>query len=218
MGPQPASVRLGRGRRRLTSALLSTLLLLLLPRPASALTVGGVAMTPRLHDDTNETPDPTWQLWAGLAPGLRLRTTEPAIGGWIGGVRRISGRLHGELDLGTGIAARTGETASGLRLGLRYEPRFGPFAPHGWLAFAHQHETTWADTKAAPIATIVGLSENGTHHRTGAEVGLGATLALGGTREGAAFQLGGRLVLAALLGSGPPLSSSLIGWVGSTWN
>lgn len=149
-----------------------------------------------------EAPAPTpWLVWSGLSSGVRTSGLAGTAEGWVGLSREVAPHLRPELDLGLGYAGGPSEVLTSMRFGLNAEATVGAVTPFAWLAFAHNHESALEAVKRDPLPVALGLSENGVVHRTGAELGGGLRLALGG---GAIVGL--RLAATALLGEGPAVS------------
>jgi hypothetical protein len=119
-----------------------------------------------------------WEAYVGVMGGMRL--ADPAGGGALSvGLNRKFGFVRPELMVGLGAYAGPVEMLTVIRIGARVEwPWESRFKPYLWVAFAHNHESGIADVEKNPVTQVFGLSENGVHHRSGAEGGLGFTVAL----------------------------------------
>lgn len=126
-------------------------------------------------DDKQEDRGPkNWEIYGAVMGGVRL--SEQGGGGVAAiGVNRRFWFVRPELMVGLGAYDKPADMLTVIRIGARLEWPFGEsaFKPYLWLAFAHNHESGFDDVKQAPLAQIFGLSEQGVHHRSGAEAGLG---------------------------------------------
>ncbi len=165
-------------------------------------------------------PEPLkWEIFVGVGGGLR--TDNPGGGGVgiIGVNRRLFSWLRPELSVGLGWYATPFDTVIPIRIGTRIEwPSDARLKPYLFIAFAHQHEMGFEDTKADPVGGLLGLSshgEHGVHHRSGLETGLGLSYDLiHGHRFGLRVNL--RASMTHLLGEGPTRYVDLLGTVGLT--
>jgi hypothetical protein len=115
-----------------------------------------------------------WEAWVGVMGGMRL--ADPSGGGAVAvGFNRKFAFVRPEVMIGLGAYAAPADMLTVIRIGARVEWPWGerPFKPYLWLAFAHNHESGFSDVAKNPIAQVFGLSEQGVHHRSGAEAGLG---------------------------------------------
>lgn len=166
-----------------------------------------VVSSPEAHDA--KVPD--WELFTAMSGGLQLDSRAGAATGRIGLTRRVSPVVVPELHLLSGVTPNTETITTGVRLGARFEvPREG-LRPFAYVAFAHSHETTFGNAARAPVPILLGLSEDGVNHRTGADVGLGVVYDFPKIRPGS---LAGRASLrantVALLGHGAPFTAELL--------
>lgn len=174
---------------------------------ATLLCAAALAATPEVSAPTNQADAP-WLAWSGLAGGVRTQASSPMGEGWIGLSREVVAHVRPEVDLGLGYAGAPQEVLTSMRFGVNLELTRGAATPFLWIAFAHNHESALDAVKKDPLPVVLGLSENGVIHRTGAELGTGVRLALGG---GAGVGL--RASATALLGDGPPVSLNALGFL-----
>ncbi len=147
---------------------------------------------------------PAWEIWMGASGGLRPERGAGATG-WVGVNRRFFGFLRPELALGAGAYSWPGELITEVRAGSRFELVRDGWAPWVSVAFAHHHETPFEHAAMAPASALLGLSEHGVHHRTGVELGLGASLDLPARAAGRlAGRIGAKFAVTQLLGEGAP--------------
>lgn len=145
------------------------------------------------------------RLSAGASLGLR-----PASGTFGGtGLLSLSARLlpflRPELVLGYGLFGAPFELVTVIRIGARLEaPLAFPVRPYLWVAFAHNHEVGVDVVAQHPLDSILGTSENGVRHRSGLELGLGASFDVLQLRRGTlGLRVGLRATAALFLGAGP---------------
>lgn len=154
---------------------------------------------------------PDWEFFTAMSGGLQLDSRSGAMTGRIGLTRRVNSVVVPELHLLSGVTPNTEVIATGLRLGARFElPRDG-LRPFAYIAFAHTHETSFANAARAPVPILLGLSEEGVNHRTGADVGVGVVHDFPKLRPGTlAGRAGLRVNAVALLGHGAPVTAELL--------
>ncbi len=158
-----------------------------------------------------ESKNRPWELSVGVTGGIRSGGLG-AVGSGIAALDyKVGSYFRPEIQVGLGAYGAPFELGSRLRVGTRIEyPRDG-VVPYVWIAFAHQHESTWTNVRSDPVPLVLGLSENGVNHRSGGEVGLGLSYDI--PRFGLDW-LAGRLSVRAtvtdLLGVGPPLYAELL--------
>ena len=116
--------------------------------------------------------------------------------------------LRAELSLGLGVYSQPVDVLTMIREGAGFEwPTLARLRPFLSVSFAHQHEAGWEHVKMDPIPVVLGLSEheNGIHHRSGIETGLGLAYDLP-ARKGSPIsgRVGVKAAFTALLGDGPP--------------
>lgn len=149
---------------------------------------------------------PKWEVFMGLQGGLRPDSMGFGGGALLGVNRLFFGFLRPEFSLGLGAYAAPVNVLTMIRIGARFEwPHLGRLHPFALVSFAHQHEAGWETVKADPIPVVIGLSENGVHHRSGIETGLGVAYDLPG-RKGAPVsgRVGIKASVTHLLGEGAP--------------
>jgi hypothetical protein len=164
---------------------------------------------------------PSWELFVGVAGGLR--TDHPGGGavGLVGINRRVFSWLRPELSVGLAMYATPLDAVIPIKIGTRLEwPSDAWIKPYLFVAFAHLHELGWEEAKADPITGLLGLSshgDHGVHHRSGLDSGIGVSADFPHFK-GSRF--GGRLNLRAsvthLLGEGPSRYVDLIATFGLT--
>jgi hypothetical protein len=172
----------------------------------------GPAVSQAESKPTGETP---WELWMGLLGGVR---PDSMGGGGIGelGVDRKVGRFfRPEIDVGLGAYAGPTLVETRFRIGTRLEyPRQG-IVPYLWAAFAHQHESAWSDVVSDPVADLLGLSTHGVNHRSGLELGAGASYDFPRrAHDRLAGRIGLRATMVQLWGVGPPRYAEVLASVG----
>jgi hypothetical protein len=152
---------------------------------------------------------PKWEVYMGFQGGIRPDSVGGGGGALLGVNRQIFFNwLRAELSLGLGVYSQPVDVLTMIRIGARFEwPTLGRLRPFLSVNFAHQHEAGWEHVKMDPIPVVLGLSEheNGIHHRSGIETGLGLVYELP-ARKGSAIsgRIGMKASFTALLGDGPP--------------
>lgn len=152
---------------------------------------------------------PKWEVFMGLQGGIRPDSLGGGGGALLGVNRQVFFNwLRAELSLGLGAYSQPVDVLTMIRIGARFEwPTQGRLRPFLSVNFAHQHEAGWEHVKLDPIPVVLGLSEheNGIHHRSGIETGLGLVYELR-ARKGSAIsgRIGVKAAFTALLGEGPP--------------
>jgi hypothetical protein len=161
-------------------------------------------------------PLPPTEVAVGLISGVRLGNSTTGVAGALMVNHQVTRWLRPELVLGTGPWLTPVEMLTIIRIGARLEwPLESRWHPYLWVAFAHSHETDWKDVAANPISSILGLSENGVRHRSGADLGLGLGVDLPKVRkDGMPGRLNVRASVVSLLGSGPPVALELMATAG----
>lgn len=138
---------------------------------------------------------------------LGLRPTSGTFGGT--GLLSLSARLlpflRPELAIGYGLFDAPFQLVTVIRIGARVElPLAFPVRPYLWLAFAHNHEVGVDEVALHPLDSLLGTSEHGVHHRSGVELGVGASFDVVQFRKGAVgLRVGVRATAALFLGAGP---------------
>lgn len=161
---------------------------------------------------------PKWEVFMGFQGGVRPDTVGGGGGALLGVNRQIFSWLRAELSLGLGVYTQPIDVLTMIRIGARLEwPTQDRLHPFLSVNFAHQHEAGWEHVKMDPIPVVLGLSEheNGIHHRSGIETGLGLAYDLP-ARKGSPIsgRIGVKASFTALLGDGPPRYVDLTTLVG----
>ncbi len=169
--------------------------------------------TPQLSDQP-EKPSTRFELYTGVMGGVRPDTPGGGGVGLLGLDVALTKWLWPDLIVGAGAYSGPGDVVTLFRIGTRLVwPTESRLKPWLWLAFAHQHETLFANAKDHPVDSLLGLSENGVNHRSGFTAGVGLSYELPpGHGSKLAGRLQARLAWTELLGVGSPRSiDALIG-------
>jgi hypothetical protein len=161
---------------------------------------------PEVTEEPDSTEPLNWEIYGAAMGGLRLSEVGGG-GSGVLGVNRRFGWVRPELVVGMGLYDRPVELLILIRIGARIEwQRDGALKPYLWLAFAHNHESGLEHVKANPVAHILGVSEHGVRHRSGAEGGLGLSYDLPRMWKGRlAGRVGSRLTFTQFFAdTGPP--------------
>lgn len=141
----------------------------------------------------------------------RPATRQTGGGGMVGATWGALSWLRLELAVGLDFYAAPLAASTPIRIGARLEwPANWQVKPFLSLALAHVHEMPWSTVQQHTVAALLGLSEHGVGHRTGAETGLGVAFNI--PKSGAA-PFAGRLTARVngvwLAGSGNPVTMNL---------
>jgi hypothetical protein len=171
-----------------------------------------LSAVPAVDEKQAPEADRPWEIYAGALGGLRVDTRG---GGGVGfiGVNRRFWIFRPEIALGLGAYAQPADMLTTIRIGTRIElPLSGSIRPYAWVAFAHNHESSFVHVRMDFFGHLFGLSHEGVGHRSGLDLGLGVSwdTPLWHTR------LGARLSFAQFFGDNLPpryLDLSLtVGW------
>ncbi len=149
---------------------------------------------------------PRFEIFTGVMGGVRPDTPGGGGVGLLGLDVSLTRWLKPELMVGLGGYSGPGDVVTLFRIGTQLVwPTDARLKPALWLAFAHNHETGFADAKAHPVSSALGLSEDGVNHRSGFTAGLGIAYDLPMSKSsGFSGRLHARLAWTELLGVGPP--------------
>jgi hypothetical protein len=165
--------------------------------------------------ETTTASDTPWELWVGMSGGVRPDSMGGGGIGELGMDRKVGRFFRPEIDVGLGAYAAPTLVETRFRIGTRIEyPREG-IVPYLWAAFAHQHESAWNDVVTDPVSDLLGLSTHGVNHRSGLEVGAGASYDFPRlANDRLAGRIGLRATMAQLWGIGPPRYAEVLASVG----
>ncbi len=179
-----------------------------------------ISQAPAVEEVVLEAAPSRWEVFVGLAGGLRTDSLGPGGIGLIGINRRVFSWLRPELSVGLGLFTAPLDALVAIKIGTRLEwPSDARIKPYLFLAFAHLHELGWEDAKADPITGLLGLSsshgDHGVHHRSGLDSGLGVSLDLLRSKDsGLGARLNVRASMTHLLGEGPSRYVDLLATLG----
>ena len=121
---------------------------------------------------------------------------------------RINDVFEPEILVGTGVVlGEQSDYTQRFSFGLRVIAPLEVVEPFLWVGFSHFHEVAGARALKAPIAALLSLSDAGTIHRSGGEIGLGLIVPLASElgRPGHQVKLilrGGAMFLPGFAGGG----------------
>jgi hypothetical protein len=158
----------------MTFALLGLLLLATDPLPPLPPVVPTPPEVEGGEEVPRELPAPVWEIYGGATGGVRVDRQNGGGGLMVGVNRKLAGFIRPELMIALSAFSGPADVLTLIRVGARFElPLALPWKPYLWVAFAHNHESSFDSFKADPLGHLFGLSGNGVNHRSGAEGGLG---------------------------------------------
>jgi hypothetical protein len=127
----------------------------------------------------------TWVVWMSMSMGAASGHEGSAAVGHVGAYRPLASWVAIEGQAGEGGVMGLARPGHGMHIGhFALGARLGPqrtsmpVRPFLWLAASHAHETPFSDIESDPMATAIGDSSAGVHHRSGGEAGLGVTFGI----------------------------------------
>jgi hypothetical protein len=180
-----------------------------------ALALNSVDAPALSRGETAPSADTPWEVWMGVLGGVHPDSMGGGAVGELGIDRKVGRYFRPEFDIGLGAYAAPTLVQTHFRIGTRVEyPRRG-IVPYLWVAFAHQHESAWSDFVSEPLADLLTLSMHGVNHRSGVELGGGASYDFPRLADGRlAGRVGLRATMVQLWGIGPPRYAELLATLG----